>query len=60
MDVYLVEDCGLSPGKVYGVFAEESDADDFAARIEQKLDTATCIEKRTLFYGQPPVCGYNK
>jgi hypothetical protein len=53
--VWLVEDCHNSPGKIYAVFADEQDAENFASFFEG----AEAVE-RTLFYGQPPVCGYNE
>lgn len=55
MKVYLVEDCGNSPGKIYAIFASEADALLHAL----SLDAATQVVPRTLFYGQPPNPGYN-
>lgn len=52
--VWLVEDCGNSPGRIYAVFASEEDAVAFASFFE-----AVNVVERTLFYGQPPICGYN-
>jgi hypothetical protein len=53
--VWYVEDCGNSPGRIYAVFASETDAENFASFFE-----AADVVERTLFYGQPPVCGYNE
>lgn len=52
--VWLVEDCHNSPGRIYAVFASEQDAENFASFFE-----GADVVERTLFYGQPPVCGYN-
>jgi hypothetical protein len=56
MNVYLVEDVGNSPGRIYAVMADKEDAEDFASRLDE------CVEvvERTLFYGQPSNRGYNK
>jgi hypothetical protein len=60
MKIYVVEDIGNSPGKVYAVLASEEDAFKFAHSVEVGLNTEVLVEARTLFYGQPPVCGYNE
>jgi len=52
--VFLVEDIGNSPGRIYAVFADKKDAENFASYFE-----AAEVVPRTLFYGQPPYCGYN-
>lgn len=39
MKVYLVEDCGNSPGRIYAVLANEDDAQRFADAINGALDT---------------------
>lgn len=54
--VYLVEDCAYSPGRILAVFADQTDAEDFA----DALPEAASVEERTLFYGQPPTQGYNQ
>lgn len=53
--VWYVEDQGNSPGRIYAVFASEEDAENFCSFFE-----AAGVVERTLFYGQPPVCGYNE
>lgn len=56
MKVYLVEDVENAPGRIYAVFASETDAETFA----DMLDEDCAVFERTLFYGQPPVRGYNE
>lgn len=56
MKVYLVEDSGNSPGRIYAVFRHEEDAVLFA----DSLNEPCIIEGRTLQEGQPPVRGYNQ
>ncbi len=51
--VYLVI-CD-STRRCLAVFSNEEDAEDFADLIEQGAE----VEKRTLWYGQPSVRGYN-
>jgi hypothetical protein len=53
--VYIVEDVGNSPGRIYAVFSKKEDAENFASYFE-----AAEVVERTLFYGQPPYCGYNE
>jgi hypothetical protein len=60
MNVYMVEDVGNSPGKVYAVFADKETADWFSSAVSYDNNTETLVVERTLFYGQPPICGYNK
>lgn len=60
MKVYLIEDTGNSPGKIYAVMAHEEDAVNLACAIERKMNTDTVVNERTLFYGQPPILGYNE
>lgn len=55
MKVYLVEDVGNSPGRIYAVLSNPEDALTFA----EQLDGEAAVIERTLFYGQPPVRGYN-
>lgn len=55
--VYLVEDVYENPGRIYAVFANEEDANDFAESLEREVDCE--VVPRTLFWGQPPVRGYN-
>lgn len=57
--VFLVEDVGNSPGKIYAVFAEEDDADIFAEDMEAD-DWVVRVVPRTLYYGQPPFQGFNR
>jgi len=54
--VYLVEDCENAPGLIYAVFDDLDSAERFADSLEESV----CIEERTVFYGQPPVRGFNK
>lgn len=51
--VYLVVDSENAPGRVYGVFAEEVAAVDYAERTGQRCD----VEQRQVHYGQqmPPL-----
>ena len=59
MQVYLVEDCGNSPGRVYAVMTSEENANRLASAIAHAEGTECQVIPRTLFYGQPPHCGYN-
>lgn len=59
MQVYLVEDCGNSPGRIYAVLASEEDAERFASAVAHDEGTDVEVVPRTVFYGQPPICGYN-
>lgn len=56
MVVYLVEDCHNSPGEIYAVFASKREAYAFCYAFEGEAE----VVERTLFYGQPPIEGYNK
>lgn len=60
MNVYLVEDCKNSPGKLYAIFADIDDATSFADSLEVVEKIHTVIVERTLHYGQPDVLGLNK
>ena len=53
--IYLVEDCHNSPGKIYAVFADEADAENYASFFDYAQ-----VVPRTLYYGQPPFVGYCK
>lgn len=57
--VYLVEDTGNAPGRIYACFASAEDAERFASAVAYERDTTTEVVERTLYYGQPPVAGYN-
>ena len=59
MNVYLVEDVGNSPGRIYAVLASLDDAERFASAVAYDKGTECNVVERTLFYGQPPYCGYN-
>lgn len=59
MQVYLVEDCGNSPGRIYAVLASQEDAERFASAVAYEMGTECEVVPRTLFYGQPTRCGYN-
>lgn len=59
MQVYLVEDIGNCPGRVYAVLASKEDAERFASAVAFDNHTECEVIPRTLFYGQPPHCGYN-
>lgn len=59
LKVYLVEDCGNSPGRIYAVMSSEEDAIRFASAVAYDCKTDVQVVPRTLFYGQPPVCGMN-
>lgn len=54
--VWLVENCGNSPGQILAVFDDEEDAINFANQINEPCNAVP----RTLFYGQPPIPGYNQ
>ena len=58
MKVYLVEDCGNSPGRVYAVMASEGDAEMFANAVEAHNKTQCDVIERELYYGQPPQPDY--
>ena len=60
MIIYVVEDVGNSPGKIYAIFADKYDANMFHSAVSYARNTECIIVERTLFYYQPPVCGYNK
>jgi len=55
MNIYLVEDTGNAPGRVYAIFRNKEDAEDYATYFEQ-----TEVIERTLQEGQPPFVGYVK
>lgn len=59
MKVYLVEDCGNNPGRIYAVLASEDDAQRFADAISGATETEAHVVERSLIYGQPPHLGYN-
>ena len=59
MKVYLVEDCGNSPGRIYAVLVSEDDAERFASAVAYEMDTECQVVPRTLFHGQPQYLGYN-
>ncbi|MNE49663.1 hypothetical protein D3C80_1441990 [compost metagenome] len=59
MVIYLVEDVGNSPGKIYACFARKTDAERFASAITGAMNTEAEVVQRTLFHGQPPVLGTN-
>lgn len=56
MKVYLVEDSGDSPGRIYAVFRHFEDAMLFANNLEEPC----IVEGRTLQEGQPKIRGYNE
>lgn len=60
MKVYLVEDVGNAPGRVYAVFAHEKDAKFHARAVESEFSTECEVVERTLIYGQAPILGYNQ
>ena len=59
MKVYLVEDHGNCPGRIWAVMASEEDAKRFAKAVSHEQATECVVIHRTLFYSQPPVPGYN-
>jgi hypothetical protein len=59
MKVYLVEDHGDSPGRIYAVFVRRIDADEFA-QYGCPPGANAQVEERTLFDSQPPRWGYNQ
>jgi hypothetical protein len=59
MNVYLVVNEENCPGRVLAVFADKNDAENFADSYFNREEGCDVVE-RTLFYGQPPVIGYNK
>ena len=54
--VHLVVDAYNSPGRVLAVFNHIEDAVAFGDLLHDPAE----IESRTIFWGQPPVCGYNQ
>jgi hypothetical protein len=54
--VYLVEDTGNSPGKIYAIFANEDDAISFKESLQPRRVE---VVERSLFYGQPDYRGIN-
>ncbi len=54
MKVYLVEDEYLTPGRVYAVFADPGEAEDF--KDHYHADEAKVVP-RTLLYGQHVTAG---
>lgn len=56
MTIWIVEDCGNSPGRIYAVFAHEEDAAAFADQLYEACN----IVPRTVFYSQPPNRGFNE
>ncbi len=59
MQVYLVEDCGNSPGQIYAVLYSQEDAERFASDVAFEKETDCQVIPRTVFRGQPLHCGYN-
>lgn len=57
--VYLIINTENQPGRVLAVMADEEDANRFADTYEAYVEKCD-VEERTLFYGQPSNCGYNK
>ena len=55
MKIYLVEDTGNNPGRIYAVMSDKGDAYEFASMLESAI-----VVERTLFYGQPPRHGFNE
>lgn len=58
MKVYLVEDCGNSPGKIYAVFATLEDAQAHCESPGLRYTEARVVE-RSLIYGQAPHMAFN-
>lgn len=60
MKVYLVEDSGNSPGKIYAIFEKEEEANKFADEL-YKTPKCICSEviARKVWPSQPPIKGYN-
>lgn len=56
--VYLVR--RSKDGAVYVVMAHDIDAESMREELESSEGVAFEVEERTLYCGQPPVCGYNK
>jgi hypothetical protein len=56
--VYLIEDCGNSPGRIYAVMADEDDALSMGDAIEAAKQTQCRVVERTVYYGQLPNRGY--
>jgi len=50
--VYLVEDVGNSPGRIYAVFADEDAAEDYSQHVAARENTYTKVQERNLYYGQ--------
>jgi hypothetical protein len=59
MNVYIVEDCENSPGKILAVFADRENAEIFAEWYAISTPSDAQVLVRTLWYGQPPRCGVN-
>lgn len=57
--MYLVEDIGNNPGRIYAVMADELDAKQFADQLEAVAFHVDVVE-RHLWYGQPSNRGMNK
>lgn len=55
MNIYLVEDVGNSPGKIYAVLQNDVDAEQFSDMLEED----TRVVERHLWYGQPGIQGMN-
>lgn len=58
-EVWLVEDCRNSPGKVYAIFDNRKAADDFAEAVTD-MTTEVKVVNRSVYNGQPPRCGWNQ
>lgn len=59
MKVFVVEDELNSVGRIYAIFVSKSDAEHFAETINKNTVTEASVSERTVFYGQPPVIGFN-
>lgn len=57
--VYLVEDCGNCPGRIYAVFADAQIAAVFADDVEDQEHTQTIVVPRVLWFHRPPIIGAN-
>lgn len=58
--IYLVEDTSnYSPGTIIAIFTAREDAERFANSLDRKTHPRWKIKQRSLFYGQPPIRGYN-
>ncbi len=58
MKVYLVEDCGNSPGRIMAVCHEKEAAEMLADALADLHHYPFDVQERTLIYGQPSL-GYN-